>query len=784
MRLKLSSFIGWLSQSTSNPTRFEPGRHLSYLCLVVILLAGLSCNVWWLSKSRAPFGIDSPMHLEAALGQYERIASSGSPLLSLFDKTDINYPPFGHYVACLAMRLWGKYFQVAALSSSFWLLVLVISCYGIGAHFGGPAAGLFSSLLTIFAPSVVGLFRQLYLDVPVTAIAALCVWLLLKTREFTLWRPSIALGATIALGMLTKQQFPIILFLPILGVIISSRKVTRQLLASMLVATLGCSFWYLQDLRATIEFSVNNLGGPAELEGDPVVLSLDGLLYYPGRLLGDHLFLPLAILAGYGIYLAIRSFGWRISPLILWAIGPFAAFTLIRNKDTRYILPIVPAICIIAAIGVISIKKPRLKWSLIASGGIIGLVNLVLLTFPVTDSLLYIPAPLLGPPFVLASNATYSSRPVLSSDPLPDLLRNVVRDAEERGWKRPKVAVVAHTFELNGMLVSALSKYEFPTLIVVGATYPYTSYKSPADIIEADYVLTKDGYFAQEAEAPVSGANVRRFVVSECGPAHPLFRLLGSGDFWDGDKAQVFVLSPSIEKLKVNEARPPEGRLSFGGVTSTASFMPNRAVRPLEPLFITTDWIASDTRSNLQPKFLIGGTRGTPLDSFSRIIAAGRSDDGLVTASVLSAVYYPADAKPGASELVLALTDQKIESPSQGNLIDLGVVEVLPLSSPLDAPAVISAEGGVSQLPDEIRWTPVPSAYAYQLVVFHDGTAIGREEVPDDHILTASITHELPQIPDELRVRSVGLLGNVSNFSRPIRFSPEPRWPIKTAGSD
>ena len=759
------------------PTASEIGPIPKRFILVSILLLGLSCNVWWLSQESEPYGFDAPMHLLNCLAQYNRIASARSPLLALFEKTDVNYPPFAHYVACLMMRFFGRHIQVAALSSSLWLIVLCLSSYGIGKELSGSASGILAALFVSFVPSTVGLFRQMYLDVPMTAIAAACVWLLLKTRGFTRWVPSVLLGALIALGMLTKLQFPIVFFLPLASVVIAHRRVTKQFLVTLAIAAAGCSFWYLQGLGATLEFSLRNIRAPAETEGDPGVFTLDGLIYYPSHLLGDHLFLPLALVAALGMWIAVRRFGSRLSSLMCWIVGPLVVFTLLRNKDTRYILPIIPAICIFAAIGLCSIRRNSYKTPLLVAVSLVCLTNLTLLTFPVASSPLRLTVPILGEPFVVVSNTTYSSRAAISATPLTNLLRRIVEHATEKAWKGPRVAVVAHTFELNEIALSALAAFQFPDLQLLSFTYPYTSARSPADIFDTDYVITKDGYLAREAEAPAAAANMKRFVVSECGPGHPLFRLVGSESLWEGDTARLYAFSPNLEKLMSEEVFLAANEIPLEGAILNGAYVSGTTVRPSEPVFVLTQWvIGNHLIDKVRLHFALRGPQQHEAASFSRWVEAERQSPERLSVRVLSVTYPPANALPGQYDLLLGLPnlEHEAESATMGTeWVKITRIIVLPDDYLPEAPTIESPEQSVSDLPHMIQWSRVPTSYAYELAVFRGDKQIGALEIPREHVQTSEFARESPSVPLEVRIRAIGLLGQKGEFSRPLHFIPE-----------
>ncbi len=116
------------------------------------------------------------------------------------------FPPLVHLGAALSSLLQGGFsFDAAALSIGPWLFVLVLATYGLGNAIGGPGPGLGSAVMVAGWPLVLSLSHKFLLDLPMTAMVALCLWALVGSRGFT--RPWWALLCGLAFGLALLAKF-------------------------------------------------------------------------------------------------------------------------------------------------------------------------------------------------------------------------------------------------------------------------------------------------------------------------------------------------------------------------------------------------------------------------------------------------------------------------------------------------------------------------------------------------------------------------------------------------
>src|SRR5260370_1057907 len=87
-------------------------------------------------------------------------------------------------------------------------LALALACvYGLGRRLADVETGLWAAFLLATAPFVVFSLTNFQLDLPLTAMVALTLYAVIRAEHFGRPGWSLALGAALALGILTKPPF-------------------------------------------------------------------------------------------------------------------------------------------------------------------------------------------------------------------------------------------------------------------------------------------------------------------------------------------------------------------------------------------------------------------------------------------------------------------------------------------------------------------------------------------------------------------------------------------------
>jgi len=349
--------------------------------LLAALLAALGIVVAiWISIDRRPPEWDYANHLGRALDCYRILAEPGHDQAREILEATAFYPPV---TTCAAGLLYFLFPVVPLTAQAVMLGFLALgaaSVFLLGRRLLDTEAGLLAAFLLATAPFVVFSLTNFQLDVPLTGMVALSLYLLARTEAFSLTGWSVALGLGLGIGMLTKPPFWVYLLPPLLWVVWRAVQGAREggrmaplgrLAAAMIVAAVVALPWYGPRLIGLPLQVMNRSFKQADLAQQPKTFSPEGLLYYPTifpvefGLLAVPLFL-------WGLWALRRE---RAARAFLWiaALGPFVVFTLIQNKNLRYTLPILPAAALVAAAGARALP-PTLRhgvtWACIALGAI------------------------------------------------------------------------------------------------------------------------------------------------------------------------------------------------------------------------------------------------------------------------------------------------------------------------------------------------------------------------------------------------------------------------------
>jgi dolichyl-phosphate-mannose-protein mannosyltransferase/DUF2993 family protein len=313
---------------------------LTGVWLALAIIAGV-----WTAIDRRPPEWDHANHLERAL-QCTRDLRAGDGR-AILERSSF-YPPLAPCVAgTLALVLPAEAAAVTALV--LFLGLGMASIYLLGRRLGGEGAGLAAALLFAAAPFVVYCTLVFQLDLPLAAMVALALAVLLATEDFTRLGPSLGAGVVCGLGLLTKPTFAIYVLLPALLLVVRGgrRGLPRVALAALITAALALPWFGPRLLGLGAQVDARAFAQAAEA-GHPDPFTFVGLMFYL-RNLGYQIGVLTTLLAAAGLVVAALRRQWF---LLVAALSPLPVLEIIRNKNLRYSLPIVAAIAVLAGLGI------------------------------------------------------------------------------------------------------------------------------------------------------------------------------------------------------------------------------------------------------------------------------------------------------------------------------------------------------------------------------------------------------------------------------------------------
>ena len=409
----------YASKSRSNENPFGFGPCLNWLqfdhyILLAVILWMIGCNQVWVLLDTRPPSWDQGLHLHLAFKYWAALTSGQERWWLDLLNVEPYYPPFYHLSLLPGFVVFGFSTDNAVLVNSFYLAVITLSTYGIGKILYDRRTGLFAAILISFYPFLALVSRQCLIDTMLIAVVSLCYYLFLRTHNFEDRFYSILFSLSFAVGLMVKWTFffyllpavfiglfdygedsltrglrrfcfylgmiaalmalPFLMFVLgdgkwiilllefclVLGLVrlaptagISPKKIIN-LITLTCISLLVCFPWYAHNALGMAQSAVKyNAAGAGE--GDPTS-GIERWTHYM-QLLQLELGLPLFLqfIVGLIAFLSRRK-NFNI-PIFLWIAVPYLIFSLITNKDPRYLMGIFPALAIVTALPIVNLKN-------------------------------------------------------------------------------------------------------------------------------------------------------------------------------------------------------------------------------------------------------------------------------------------------------------------------------------------------------------------------------------------------------------------------------------------
>ncbi|HEV8472211.1 MAG TPA: glycosyltransferase family 39 protein [Methylomirabilota bacterium] len=406
----------------SRPTAAGSGREwmlVGAAWLAVVLVAAV-----WLALDRRPPEWDHANHLERAVHCAEDLRTGD--WRAILARSSF-YPPVVPCAAALTYLIAPSDLAAAQTVILLFFGVAIAATYLLGRTLGDGTTGVAAAWILASAPFAVFSALRFQLDLPLAAAVALGLLALLRADGFRHRGASVVAGLVFGVGMLVKPSFGAYLLFPALWVL--ARAFGRRTLINaglaVLVAALVSLPWYGPRLAGMPRQIAFRAVTHAAEEGKPETLSSAALAYYPTWLAPQLGVLAVALLAA-GLVIALAR---RRGLAVVAFVAPFAVFTLLRNKDLRYTLPLLPMAAVLAGMAVAALGA-RARAAALGLLAVVGAVQVTGVAFGVPPA---VTLPALGVPWLLGS------APMRGDWRHRDVLRVIERD---RGGAPATVSVV------------------------------------------------------------------------------------------------------------------------------------------------------------------------------------------------------------------------------------------------------------------------------------------------------------------------------------------------------
>jgi len=323
------------------------------LPLAVVLGTATFFRFWHLSE--VGYNSDEAVYAGTAASMAGHTDYSG--MFPVFRAHPLLFQTFMSLLFRFGVSDWGGRALAAALG-----VAAVGVTYAVGRRLYGPLCGAIAGLLLAVMPYHVIVSRQVLLDGPMTLFATVTLYCLVRYCEEANWRWMLAAGGALGVTVLSKETSAILLgscyaFFALTPAI---RVRVRQLLAGFTVFV----------LLFTVFPVVVRLSGRTSARNSYLLWQLGRRGNHPTFFYLDVIPTAVGILtlvaAVFGLIVLRRNReSWRERLLLSWIAVPVVFFTLWPLKGYQYLLPIAPAVAVLAARGLVALywlpwlRRPR-----------------------------------------------------------------------------------------------------------------------------------------------------------------------------------------------------------------------------------------------------------------------------------------------------------------------------------------------------------------------------------------------------------------------------------------
>jgi 4-amino-4-deoxy-L-arabinose transferase-like glycosyltransferase len=244
--------------------------------LLVLVMAGhVAADFAWQRENVAPYWWDQASYL--ILSEHMRLAFEQGGVSGFWDAfltLDPIRAPLASAMYAATYAVAGDSRESAHIVNYLSIVMLCLFLYGIGKRLAGPWCGLAAAHVTMAAPMMFSLSRQLLVEFPLAAAAAAVAYLCIVSNGLRRCGICVLLGAAIGIGMLIKIIFPAFIVGPLL-VAIAARVFHHEkeeadflvgglllnLVIVLVVAAAVCGPWYLHNWEDWTKYMKENVGG-------------------------------------------------------------------------------------------------------------------------------------------------------------------------------------------------------------------------------------------------------------------------------------------------------------------------------------------------------------------------------------------------------------------------------------------------------------------------------------------------------------------------------------------
>ena len=351
----------------------------SSLILAVIILFHITNTFIWLKIDKSYLKLDAWGHYRYSLEVFEFLKGIFHNIpLSSIEPMKWHGLLVGFTTAPFYFIFGSAQDTAIMINSVIFFTILVLATYGIAKKLLNKQAGLLAVFILSVYPIIFNNLRIYMLDLPLTSMAALSLYFLLTCDNFKDTKNSLLLGLSLGLGLLVKFNYGAFIIGPLMLISYNAfikknnpfRNAQKNFFYLALITIfLSLGFYIMRSadmLNRIMQASYLDMLKDKDFHfSDLISLKIRWLLKYVEIFIGEGMsfFLFLAFVIGLIFFIKLKLKNRWL--LYLAAIIPLFVqilfFLIPPECMVRYCIPVLPVTAIISAVGISSLKNPKLK---------------------------------------------------------------------------------------------------------------------------------------------------------------------------------------------------------------------------------------------------------------------------------------------------------------------------------------------------------------------------------------------------------------------------------------
>jgi hypothetical protein len=284
----------------------------------------------------------------------------------VFSNSNQLYPPLYHVIISLWYQISGIKNPTAVLVNTPFILILMLSLYGLGCELGNRKVGLLTAILTPILPIFITLQERALIDYASVSMLILSFYILFKTQGLTNKKYSILLGMVIFLELSIKWPFVIptipFVFYAVHSFLVNISKRKIIIFNTLIcIATASPGFiWYMlnyKNMLNLLNFFWNPNGVAQMIWEFPQGLTPNNIFLYLFTFPSMSNGIGVIVLAFFFASLFIRKNNPNLQYLIHSIAITYLVLTFLNDKSAFYMAYTYPLVIIVTIFSLTNIKS-------------------------------------------------------------------------------------------------------------------------------------------------------------------------------------------------------------------------------------------------------------------------------------------------------------------------------------------------------------------------------------------------------------------------------------------